>query len=141
MSTHLLHSSRISDALAEIMGLILFALTLLCTLDIALNLSAAESNNLLSLKMLYICANLLLVVMLAFVHSYLSERVTSDLLGIGEIFYSSAWYKFPVIHQRLMALPIERAQCEIRLKNLDLFDCSLAVFSSVFLTFFFEQFY
>lgn len=122
---------RISQALCDIMALILFSLTLLCTSDIALNLLSVEVNFALNQGMLNVFINFLMVFALTFAHYFLSEYVTADLLEIGEIFYNSAWYQLPVKHQRLLALPIERAQREVRLKNVDLFDCSLAIFSSV----------
>lgn len=72
-----------------------------------------------------------MVIMLTFAHYYLSERVTFDLLEIGAIFYNLTWYQLPVKQQRLITLPIARAQREFRLRNLNLSDCSLAVFLSV----------
>lgn len=113
------------------MGMILFALTLLCTIDMALNLRALEVNVAFSVEMLNTFVNFSMVIALTFAHYYFSEQITTDLLAIGEILYNSTWYELPVKQQRLIALPIQRAQREIRLRSLELFDCSLPVFSSV----------
>lgn len=62
---------------------------------------------------------------------HLSEWITSDFSEIGEIFYNSEWYELQVREQRLLTLPIGRAQRVFRLKGLGLFDCSLVVFLMV----------
>lgn len=129
------------------MGLILFTLTFLCTFDMALNLRALEMYSLFTIEMLNMFVNFSMVFALTLAHYYLSERVTANLLEIGEIFYNSAWYRLPVKHQLLLTLPIHCAQQEIRLNGLGFFDCSLAFFCSVkksvilgiFLIFFYSE--
>lgn len=113
------------------MELILFHMSLMCTIVIALNLFAFELNDPLSLKAMNVLINLMVIVLLTFAHYYLSERLTSNLLEIGDIFYNSAWYRLPVKRQRLLMLPIERGHSVFRLRALALFDCSLDNFASV----------
>lgn len=109
----------------------LFVMALTCTMAVAMNLFAVELNGIFSMTTLVACIDLFSVNSLMVIYSYLSEWITSDLLEIGDIFYNSAWYQLPVNEQRLLTLPIGRAQREFRLSGLGLFDCSLAVFSSV----------
>lgn len=121
------------------MELILFHMSLMCTIVIALNLFAFELNDPLSLQGMNVFINLMVFVMLTFAHYFLSERLTSNLLEIGDIFYNSSWYRLPVKRQRLLVLPIERGHCVLRLRALGLFDCSLENFASVKLCSFFRQ--
>lgn len=109
----------------------LFVMALTCTMAVAMNLFAVELNGIFSMTTLVACIDLFSVNSLMVIYSYLSEWITSDLLEIGDIFYNSAWYQLPVNEQRLLTLPIGRAQREFRLSALGLFDCSLAMFSSV----------
>lgn len=113
------------------MEMILFTLALTCTIVIALNLFVVELNGMLSMETLAAFIDLSGTLILMIIFCYLSECVTSDLLEIGENFYNSPWYRLPLKEQRLLVLSITRAQRVFRLKGLGLFDCSLAVFSSV----------
>lgn len=121
----------LAKAVDHIMEIILFTMTLTCTTIIALNLFAVELNGLLSMATLTAFCDLLGMLLLLIMFCYLSECITSDLLEIGDIFYNSPWYQLRVEQQRLLALPIRRAQRVFRLKGLGLIDCSLVVFSSV----------
>lgn len=113
------------------MELVLLTSTVVCTISIALNLYALELNNTISAEAMDALFDLFLVVMLMFTYCYLSERVTADLFDIGDIFYNVDWFQLPVNQQRFLVLPIQRSQRELRLQGLGLFDCSLAIFSSV----------
>lgn len=125
------HSSSVAESLAKVMKVALFNLTFTCTIVIALNLLVVELNETLNLEMVVALTDIALIIGITFAHFYLAEWITSDLLGIGEVFYNSAWYCLPVKRQMLLALPIQRARREFRLKGLDIFDCSLRAFSSV----------
>lgn len=113
------------------MEMILFQITLTCTIAIALNLFVIELNDLFSIETTIAMVNIVVVTLPMAIYCYLSEWITSDLLEVGDIFYNSKWYRLPFEEQRLVALPIERAQRVFRLRGLGLFDCSLAVFYSV----------
>lgn len=102
---------------------------------IALNLLVFELNESLNLEMIVALCNMVVMIGMIFAHFLLAEWITSDLLSIGDHFYKSAWFRLPVMRQKLLIVPIQRAQREVRLKGLGLFDCSLAVFSSVNLIF------
>lgn len=113
------------------MEMIIFKITLTCTIVIASSLFVLELNVFLSIEALIAFINLICVLMPMVIYCYLSEWVTSDLLEIGDIFYNSPWHQLPSKEQRLVALPIGRAQRMFRLRGVGLIDCSLAVFSSV----------
>lgn len=113
------------------MKIILFYITLDCTVVIALNLYVFELIDTIDLQIMAALIDLLNMVFMTFSYFYLSERITADLLEIGDIFYDSLWYRLPAKQQRLLVLPIERAQRVFRLNGLGLFDCSLATFLTV----------
>lgn len=117
------------------MEMTVFTTALLCTIVLALSLFKVELNGLLSMETMVAFINTTAVLMLMLIYCYLSECLTSDLLEVGDIFYNSMWYQLPVSKQRLLVLPIARAQRVFRLRGLGLFDCSLVVFSSVQLYF------
>lgn len=123
---------RVAESLGNVMRVILFNLTITCTIVIALNLFVLELNESISIEMVIAFADMNMILLLTFGHFYLSEWITLDLLRIGDHFYNSAWYRLlSVKQQKLLVLPIQRAQREIRLKGLAFFECSLLVFSSV----------
>lgn len=113
------------------MEAILFALTMISAVNMALNLLAFEIIDGISLEMMTAFMDLLIILNLTFAHYYLAERLTANLLEIGDIFYNSAWLQLPVKRQRLLVLSIERGHCVFRLRGLRLFDCSLDNFASV----------
>lgn len=122
---------RTAQAVGSIMALILFTMTLICTLVIALDLFAFELFSAFSIELMTNLLDLAIMLFLLLAYCFLSECVTLDLLKIGKIFYESAWYRLPVRQQKLLILPLSRGQRTIRLRCLGLFDCSLVVFCSV----------
>lgn len=110
---------------------ILFNLTFACVIVIALDLLVIELNESINVKIVVAFVNLITLIGMTFAHFYLAEKITSDLVSIGDVFYNSAWHRLPVKQQRLLVLPIQRAQRELRLKGLGLFNCSMPVFLSV----------
>lgn len=66
-----------------------------------------------------------------FIYCYFADGVTSDLLEIGDIFYNSLWYKLPLREQKLLFLPIQRAQKEFRLDGFGMVYCTLETFGAV----------
>lgn len=121
---------RVAQVVNSIMELIIITMTLTCTLIIALSLFVVEVQ-LLRAEALYALINLTLIMMIMFTYCLLSERITSDLLEIGDVFYNSVWYRLPFKEQRLLVIPIGRAQRVFRLSGLGLINCSLAVFLTV----------
>lgn len=113
------------------MELILFAMTIMYTIAVALDLFAIELSQTISTATLNAAFGLIITLELLFTYCYLSECLTSDLLDIGDVFYSLPWYRLPAKRQTLLVLPIEQSQQVFRLRNLQLFDCSLTIFTSV----------
>lgn len=69
-----------------------------------------------------------------YVFCYFAENVTDDLLSISDSFYQSNWYQYPAKQQRtLFMLAIRRAQSECRMSGLGLVDCSLGVYTLVWM--------
>lgn len=113
------------------MGEILFSMFLSCTIIIAFNLFALESNELFSIQTVIAICDVACLLPSNFTYCFLAEKVTADLLKISDILFSSAWYRLPVIQQKLLVIPIQLAEREYRIKGLRLINCSLAVFVSV----------
>lgn len=111
--------------------MIFFTMTLMCAVVTAMCLLAVELNAALSLATVDAFINLLIVLAFMFGYCYYSECVAADVLAIGEIFFNSPWYRLPVGRQKLVMLPIQRAQRTCRFRCCGLFECSMAVFSSV----------
>lgn len=97
----------------------------------AFNSYVFELNDSLNLEVIASIVNLVFGVVITSVYCYLSERITTALLEIGDNFYDMPWYQLPTKQQKLLALPIQRAQRELRLTGFGLFDCSLALLSAV----------
>lgn len=113
------------------MGVIVFNITLTCTITIACHLLLFELNESVGLDVIVASGNFCSIVGLTFAYHALSEWITSDLFEIGDIFFNSPWQQLPPKHQKLLVLSIQRAQRELRLSGLGLFNCSLAVFGTV----------
>lgn len=124
-------SCSITKLLCSLMESTLFNVTFTCTIIITLNLCMFELFDMFSFEMLIGVLDVYLVLGLTFAYYYLAEQITSDLSSIEMIFYKSAWYHLKTKHQRLIVLPIQRAQRDVRLTGLGLFECSLPVFSAV----------
>lgn len=121
----------IVESLDDLIEVILFITTIMYTIVIAFNLFVIDMNDTLRLDTLVSFFNLCGVLGVLFMFCYLSEQITADLLEIGDIFYNSAWHQLAPHQQKLLALPIQRAHREFRLRCQGLFDCSLPVFLTV----------
>lgn len=113
------------------MSFVLFVNTLTCVIVIAFSLTVVEMSESVNIALCVAIANLGGVLGITFVHFYPSEWITSDLLVIGDLFYESSWYCLPTKQQKLLMLPIQRAERDFRLKSLGLIDCSLVILGSV----------
>lgn len=121
----------IVDSLQIMMNMILFSLTVTCTIDIAFNLYVIELNYSLNFEAIIAFLNTVNMLGMTFVFYYLSECITQHLLDIGDSFYGSAWYRLADRHRRLLKMAIMRAQREFRLNGFGFFCCSLPIFSKV----------
>lgn len=124
-------STSTAKAIGNIMGEILFTMFLTCTIIIAFNLFALESNALFSIQTVIAICDVACLLPSNFTYCFLAEKVTADLLKTGDVLFSSAWYRLPVAQQKLLVVPLQVAECEYRIKGLRLINCSLAVFLSV----------
>ena len=124
--------SRVTKSFFNVMEVIVFNMTLTCTVVIASSLFVIESSGGLGFEILVGFMNLCTILFLTFAYFFLSERITMRLLEIGDIIYNSPWYdRLTAKQQKLLVLGIQRAQREVRLTGLGLFDCSLPIFGSV----------
>lgn len=98
---------------------------------IAFNLLVIELNESINLEMMVAFGDLGTVIAMTFAHFYLADWIASNLVAIGDHFYNSPWHRLQVDQQKRLVLLIQRAQRELRLKGLGLFECSMPVFSSV----------
>lgn len=121
----------VAKSLSSMMDIILFFITLTCTVVIAFNLYVLEICDSIDLEILVALMDVWFIVAMTFGYFYLSEWITADLLAVGDTFYDSPWYWLPAKQQRILTLPIQRAQRAFRLKGLGLFDCSLVFFLTV----------
>lgn len=122
--------SSVAHSFCDIMQLISFMLTMECSITIAINLFVIEISD----NFMVLCVALIEITInvgITFVYFYFSERITTDLLAIGEHFYNSPWYRLSAKQQKLLMLPVLRAQCEQRLTGLGIIDCSMAIYSKV----------
>lgn len=121
----------VATALRSIMRFILFTMIVMVTISLSMHLFAIELIGVFSLGGLFALLGSFVVLVFMFIYCYVSECITTDLMEIGDAFYNTPWYRLPVKQQKLMVLPILRAQREFRLSGLGLIDCSLATFVSV----------
>lgn len=115
-----------------IMNEVLFLRLLACSATMALNLFAMELSDTFSLETLANLYTMVTVLAMTFLHCYYVETVTNALLGVGDIFYDSPWYKGAIGQNAIVLLmPIQRAQREFRLVTFNMIKCSLTVFLKV----------
>lgn len=126
-----LNLHRIAQCMSQILNEVLFYMLLTCSVVVAFNLAAFDSNKAINLETIMAFYNLFCILATTFVYCYLAEEVTSILLDIGNTFYHSIWYEWPAEQQQIVILVIQRASKAFRLKSMGLIDCSLYVFSSV----------
>lgn len=67
-----------------------------------------------------------------FILCHFSEKFTDRSYDVGDVIYSDLlWYKLSIRQQKLLILPIRRAQKLFRLRGYGIFDCSLELFLKV----------
>lgn len=121
----------VAESLRDSMAVILFNITFTCVIAIACNLFVLEMNGKINMEIIVALIDLGVVIGLTFAYFFLSEWITTDLFAIDEIFYNSPWFRLSTDQQKLLVLPIMRADREFRLTGLGIFECSLAVFATV----------
>lgn len=123
--------TSIANSFGEIMNVGLFCQLLVCAILLAVYMIGLESNSSLSVSFVVSLVGLIYNVILAFIFCFLSEFATHKLSAIGDSFYNFAWYRLPVKQQKMIILPIQRAQNEFRMSGFGVLECSLRVFSKV----------
>lgn len=114
------------------MTVIMFNVTLLCTIVIAFSLYVIESSGGLNFEINIAILDVCTLIALPFAYFYFSERITTNVSSIGDVFYHSPWYnRLTAKQQKLLVLALQRSQREVRLTGIGLFDCSLPMFSAV----------
>lgn len=131
--SHFFPIFSVAESLSDMMEVILFAITFTCTIVLAFSLLVVELNESLNLEMLVAFIDSGIVIAITAIYFFHSEWITSDLLEIGDNFYNAPWYLLPMKQQRLLVLPIQRADRVFRLKGLGFFECSQALFITVIL--------
>lgn len=76
---------------------------------------------------------LFMSICLNFILCYYADIMTDHACGIADELYNSMWYEMPVIHQKLLLLPICRAQKIFRLTGFGIFTYSLQNFGRILL--------
>lgn len=112
---------------------IIFLITFTCTAVLTFNMFVFEMADTITLEIIVAFLDTMLTVGVTFGYFYLSEQITSQLLGIDTVFFGSPWYCYlSAKQQRLLIQPIQRAQLVFRLKGFGVIEASLVVFSEVF---------
>lgn len=70
---------------------------------------------------------------LNFILCYYADNLTNHACGIGDEMYNSLWFEMPVLQQKLILMPICRAQIIFRLKGFGIFTYSLENFARILL--------
>lgn len=122
----------LADRIDGMMSGVLFYQLLMCTAIIAFDLFGIEMTGASSGAeiALYTMASALVQ---SFLYCYFSENITTDLTDIAEVYYFSMWHLWPPKKQILVLLSIERTQKDFRLKGFEFVECSLRIFSTVFI--------
>lgn len=113
---------------------ILFYQLITCVLFIACSIFALDqsiSKREIDFNSFMNLTSLLCSLIPTFLYCHFADGLTVNLFGIGNIFYSSMWYKLPSQKQKLLIPSIQRAQRIFRLNGYKIIDCSLEIFASV----------
>lgn len=111
----------------------LFYQLCMCAVVTAINLYSLEASGILSLHAMTSFYDLNITLLTTFVFCYFSEKLSTDLYGIAEIFYDSMWYRLPAKQQILVIFAIQHSQREFRLSGFGIINCSLGTFFTVIL--------
>lgn len=109
----------------QLVNCVLFSAFSLFALDQSISTHEVDYNSFVSLSAL------VSAFIPTFVYCYFAEGLTADLLKVGDIFYESKWYKLSNLEQRILILPIQRAQRVFQLNGYAFVACSLNVFLKV----------
>lgn len=110
------------------MNAVLFHQLLWCAIITATDLFVIQMIGGMNIMTALTAVNLSSALIPTFFYCKLSENITADLGGIDIILYGFVWYQLPLNQQKLFLWPIQRAQREVRLTGLGIFDCSLPTF-------------
>lgn len=76
-----------------------------------------------------------------FIYCYYADKITRNLIEIGDIFYHTNWYGLPLKAQKLLVFSIQIAQKPFLFSGYGIFDCSLEIFVSVRILLLLESYY
>lgn len=118
----------------SVMGSIIFYQLMMCAIILAFNLYSLELNGIsTNLEVFASIYEILFSVTPTFAYCFLSNRVTSRLLEVGDAFYGCAWYALAPDQQMLFFAIIQRSQRDMCFSGLGIIECTLESFSSVML--------
>lgn len=126
-------SNSFSKYIRVIMSESLFCQLCICAVVTAINLYALEVSGISSVHAITSFYDLNITLLTTFVFCYFSEKLSSDLYDISEIFYNSIWYQLPAKQQILIIFAIQHSQRQFRLSGFGIIDCSLGTFFTVIL--------
>lgn len=110
---------------------LLFMILSTCFFLLVIDLLAVEQSTGIDIDILLVLNCLFLFLLIAWIYSYFSEKITANSLDIGEDAYDSLWYNMPIKQQKAVILIVGRAQREFRLDALGMADCSFVTFLAV----------
>lgn len=114
------------------MSSVLFYQLVMCAAILAFNLYSLESNGISTdLEVFSAIYEILMSTLPTFAYCYLSNKVTTRLLEVGDVFYGCVWYDLGVDQQKLFVSIIQRAQLDICFDGFGIIQCTLQSFSSV----------
>lgn len=119
------------DILGNTMSEVIFYQMLFTAIELATYMFAIVESKDLSLNDVTAIVGAISVLVPTFLYCKLSENVTEHLQAIETAFYGCSWYRLHVKQQKMVMLPIQRAQIEFRLNGLGIVDCSLEIFAAV----------
>lgn len=110
---------RLAYLAQQAMSGVLFSLLIVCAVITALSLFGLQTNDWISYDTVVSVYEMFGVVVAAFIYCYLSSHVTTYLLDASDIFiYDCKWFMLPAHQQKLIILPMQRAQREFYFNGL-----------------------
>lgn len=122
----------VAENTCDLMQSVLFYQLVICVLFIAFSLfSLDQSMHEINFNTFLSTIAVLVALTPTFIYCYYADGVTADLHRVGDIFYQLLWYKLTNQEQKLLILPMQRAQQIFRMKGYGIVDCSLQIFLTV----------
>lgn len=123
---------RIMDNIQRILSGSFFFQMTVCAVFIAVVLSALDENlKKITFDVVINLFCLLLELQLNFFSSAYATAVTTNAAEIGDIIYTSEWYRLSIEQQKIVRFIIYRAEEPFHLKGYKIFTCSMETFQAV----------